>query len=98
MNSKRWDASVVSRPSEVCTSCPFNYDTDTTDEVFPVEKIVTVFGKKEWRLFKVEWDDYAGKKTHSWVTEHSSLADDCNESINEFWDRNGKTQTRLTTR
>ena len=39
------------------SSCVHNYAT--TDEVFTVERIVTVFGHKDARWFLVKWQGYA---------------------------------------
>jgi hypothetical protein len=61
-------------------SCKFNYAT--TEESFPVEKIVAVFGKKSSRWYKVKYEGYDEPE---WNREHLLLLDNCHDSISDFW-------------
>ena len=65
--------------------CTYNYAT--TEEAFSVDHIVSVFGHKTRRLFKVVWEGHRGE--YSWVPEHLLLRDGCKESIDEYWAKSG---------
>ena len=61
-----------------CTFCH-----GTTEEKFEVERITAVFGKRDRRMFKVQWTDHPGED--SWVHEESLMKDGCKPSIDKFW-------------
>ena len=61
-------------------SCSYNYGR--TDEAYPVEAILDVFGKVARRLFLIKWEGYPDGD--SWVTEHSLLQDGLADTIKEF--------------
>ena len=67
-------------------SCSFNYGR--TEEAFPVEEVLEVFGKATRKLFLVQWEGYPGQD--SWVPEDSLIQDGCAEAIKEFWIKSGK--------
>ena len=67
-------------------NCSYNYGR--TDEAYPVEEILEVFGHAARRLFLIKWEGYPGED--SWVTEHSLLQDGLAENIKAFWQETGK--------
>ena len=68
-----------------CAACNFNYGL--TDKKWEVEKILTVFGRTERKLFLVQWKGCPGQD--SWQKEHSLMQDGCAESIKTFWNDSG---------
>ena len=68
-----------------CRACSFNYGL--TERKWEVEKITTVFGRAERKVFLVKWTDRSDED--SWQKEHSLLQDECAESIKEFWNNSG---------
>ena len=70
-------------------SCPHNYGT--TEEAFPVEEIVGVFGRIDSRWFLVKW---GGHEVPEWEREHLLLRDGCRDSIRNFWQKSGLSPCR----
>ena len=70
--------------------CSFNYGR--TEKAYPVEEVMSVFGRAARKLYLVKWEGYPGKD--SWVTEDSLLQDGCAEAIKSFWIRSGKNPAR----
>ena len=71
-------------------SCSHNYAR--TDQAFPVDEVVDVFGKSKRKLFLVRWEGYTGQD--SWVPEDSLLQDGCAEEIKRFWTKSGKNPSK----
>ena len=65
-------------------NCQHNYGT--TDEVFELEEIITVFGYKSARWFKTRLRGHA--KLH-WEREHLLVRDGCTDTIKDFWAKSG---------
>ena len=48
-----------------------------------MDRIVAVFGKRNRRLYKMQWTSHPGED--SWEAGHTLLQDGCKEAIDEFW-------------
>ena len=70
-------------------NCPYNYVT--TEEVFEVEEIVSVFGHLASWWFLVK---YTECEQPEWNREHLLLRDGCRDSIRCFWDKSGLSPTQ----
>ena len=70
-------------------NCVHQYGT--TDEYFPVEKIIGVFGHKDSRWFLVK---YEGCEKPEWSREHLLRIDGCQDSIKVFWAETGLSPTQ----
>lgn len=60
----------------------FDRDSDTTDDIYEVERILDDRKKDGKVLFKVRWEGY-GSEEDSWEPNENLLT--CQELVNRYW-------------
>ena len=70
-------------------NCIHNYDA--TEEAFPVEDILDVFGFATSRWFLVK---YQGHEKPEWNREHLLKRDGCHDAIRSYWAKSGRNPSK----